>query len=388
MISFDCQPQNETPNLESFYFMYLRNNKLTLRPPYQRSVCWTQEQKSELLDTIMGRCPMPPFLVYKYENEMECIDGQNRLTTIKEYYEQTPPCAQNHDTRPFAWVVHHLGNIENSENKKKQDIQRTEYIFYQETPEFATYLQNLNKKNNRKGKEYRFMTEEEKARFNDYGLVAQMIKTPLNPDQRKAIFNKWQNGSSISQCDALKNEDSPFCQWVVSSGIEGRLVPKVACLLKSKSKNWLFDIFRLLSIFMQPVPLSYGMISTLQARTAMKTLVTVSQEEMEPVVEQLESFLDKMEYLHIFGHKMTISLLLFYAYEWHVYPSRQSAMENRDFMLGFTGRTLTDHSSEHSTLNNGPQVRHFLDYFPQLENEFIHHYSHFLEKSAQKSHSF
>jgi uncharacterized protein with ParB-like and HNH nuclease domain len=85
-ISFDCQPNNTQKAIQSVYTeLLMSDDKLNRRPAYQRNLVWTDEQKSYLIDTIMTNCPMPIFLLYMYDpdEEYECIDGQNRLTTIK-----------------------------------------------------------------------------------------------------------------------------------------------------------------------------------------------------------------------------------------------------------------------------------------------------------------
>jgi len=349
-ISFDCQPHNETPNLEAFYAMYLEKNKLTLRPAYQRNACWDDRQKSALIDTIMGLCPMPPFLIYKYDEDMECIDGQNRLTTIKEYKEQEP----NDLKKPFAWII--------------QLDDKTEYVYYKSSPAFEQYVTEMNKKKKSKGKEYRFMTNAEMSRFNDYGLVAQMIKTKLTFDQRKAIFQKWQNGSSISQCDALKNQDTPFCNWVVSDGIEGRLGKPISLYLKSGSQNWLFDVVRLLRVFLsKDNGPAYSIISTLQSRSEMAKK-EFDKAAFDEAAKKLEKFLDAIKPLKTLSKTMKISFLLGYAYIWYTMEdTKRNVLEDEAFMLQHATVSLANKDANHSTLNNGPAVKSFLDQFDNFK---------------------
>lgn len=361
-IRFDCQPQNETPNLEAFYIMYLKDNKLTLRPAYQRNACWNDEQKTNLIDTIMKRCPMPTFLIYKYDEEMECIDGQNRLTTIKEYKEQLPPSEIN-NRRPFAWIIDHYD--------EDGDIIKTEYVYYEETPDFKVYITDLNNKNKKKSKEYRFMTGSEKSRFNDYGLVAQMIKNKLTFDQRKEIFNKWQNGSSISQCDALKNENTPFCNWVVSNRIEHSLGELISKYLKSSKKNWLFDVVRMLRVFLDEAnPPSYAIISTLQTRNILKSS-EFDKDKYDSAKLKLEKFLNSITPLQEIKKYITISYLLTYAYLWYINKeeSSRSILENKEFMINFAKKSIENKDHNHSTLNNGPQIKSFMEMFPQIQQD-------------------
>ena len=364
-VSFGCQPHNETPNIEAFYHMYLKSNNLTLRPPYQRNPCWVEEQQSGLIDTIMNRCPMPPFLIYKHgDDPMECIDGQNRLGTIQKYMEQSPPTEGN-PIKPFAWKIDQM-------DEKTGEIVKTEYVFYNETPEFKTYVDELNRKNKNKGKVYRFMTPHEQTLFNDYGLVAQMIKTYLTFDQRKAIFNKWQNGSSISQCDHLKNEDTPICKWVLSSNIERRLGDKITQLLKSGSKNWMFDVVRLLRVFVCDThDATFSVVSTLKARTIVKSINGFDEAIYELAAQRVEQFLYSISKLAELNPKITISFLLVWAFLWiKSDASRRERMTKPEFMIPFAKSSMSNELLSHSTLNNGPQVKLFLESVSTIEKEF------------------
>jgi hypothetical protein len=306
----------------------------------------------------MALCPMPPFLIYKFDLEMECIDGQNRLTTIKEYQEQEP----TDDYKPFAWIIAH--------HDETGELAKTEYVYFKETPAFAKYVQEMNKKNLKKGKAYRFMNETEKTRFNDYGLVAQMIKTKLTLDQRKAIFNKWQNGSSITQCDSLKNDNTPFCNWIVADGIERRLGAKISEYLKAGNKNWLFDVVRLLRVFLKENnPPSYSILSTLQARTATGKSTDFNKADYDAAVCKAEKFLDSVAPLKTLKKKMYISFLLSYAYLWYNTKDEQkrTAMEQPAFMIEFANKSLDTTTLNHSTLNNGPQLNQFMEKFDTIQ---------------------
>lgn len=295
---------------------------------------------------------MPPFLIYKYDEEIECIDGQNRLTTIRDYQEQGPP-SETQPKVPFAWIRH-------------TEDDRIEYVYYQETPAFLKWTTEMNKRYEKRGKLYRFLDKTERARFNDYGLVAQMIKTKLTPDQRKAIFNKWQNGSSISQCDALKNEDTPFCCWIVSNGIEGRLGDRIAKYLKAAKNNWLFDVYRLLQVFLsEKSTIEDCIISTIKARTGMKDPAFNAEEYMAAVIKA-EKFLEAVAPLMELQKLMKISFLLTYAYLWYSKkdPVERSILEKKDFMLSFARTSLEDES--HSTLNNGPKETQYKKSIPHI----------------------
>lgn len=70
------------------YMLELMNeNLIELNPGYQRRRVWKDNKKKSLLiESLMLRIPIPAF--YFYENEdgvYQVIDGQQRLTTIKEF---------------------------------------------------------------------------------------------------------------------------------------------------------------------------------------------------------------------------------------------------------------------------------------------------------------
>ncbi len=65
----------------------IEQNLIELNPGYQRRSVWKDNKKKSLLiESLMLRIPIPAF--YFYENEdgkYQVIDGQQRLTTIKEF---------------------------------------------------------------------------------------------------------------------------------------------------------------------------------------------------------------------------------------------------------------------------------------------------------------
>lgn len=354
-ISFDCQPQNETPSLDAFYHSYLRNpEKLNLHPVYQRSPCWTREQKIELLDSINGYCPMPPVLIYKHEGDpTECIDGQNRLRTIKDYIEQT---SASNDNKPFPWIITH-------------EDETTEYVYYKETDDFKVYIEAMNLKYKKKGKSFRCMTDRERDRFNDYSLVAQIIRTKLTFEQRKIMFNKWQNGTRISQCDALKNTDTPLCNWIVSKKIEESIGDQLSMYLKSGKRNWLFDVIRLLRAFNPKYNnLSDLIISSLKARTILQSDEKIDEVFYEHLAEQAKEFLQLMQPLVELKSELTISFVLQWVYYYLGGDNEiRKNMIRKEWMIPCAKSFITDKEISYSTLNNGPKAEEFIKCIPLIE---------------------
>lgn len=358
-ISFDCQPNNTQKAILSVYNELLcSDDKLNRRPAYQRSLVWDDDQKSMLIDTIMTNCPMPIFLLYMndQDEEYECIDGQNRLTTIKEYIEQN-----SIDTPPFPYKI------------KKNGIQEFIYYLHERTKEgMQKYCDELNKKRRNKNnpKLYRLMTNGEKKRFDKYELTLSQIKTKLTFDQRKQIFMRWQNGTGISQCDAFKNEPYPYCEYVVNNSLDRNLTETVCSFLKSKRNNWLWDVYRLLNSF-QKDELKDVILSSIQARTIIQNDKTTTDAQFKENQIKLEKILTKLKPLEALKNSMYLSFLLGFIYLWRKsQPHIRSIAEKGEFLLDFAKESLENEEHNHSTLNNGPQVKEFMGSFTEFRNCF------------------
>lgn len=66
----------------------LQSGDYLLRPEYQRRHRWSNEKKSRLIESLVMNVPIPPIFLYEYEySRYEVMDGLQRLSTIKEFYE-------------------------------------------------------------------------------------------------------------------------------------------------------------------------------------------------------------------------------------------------------------------------------------------------------------
>ncbi len=156
-LSFNIQPHTTSKSIFSAYNELLSDDQLNRKPAYQRSPVWSRDQKSNLIDSIMRNIPMPIFLLYMHGNTNECIDGQNRLTTIKQYMEQGAPVedSENKELEPFPWVL-------------KGDIKQ--YIFFDNKKNTEAMKAWMDKKNQMKSRKksqtiFRFMNDEETRKF-------------------------------------------------------------------------------------------------------------------------------------------------------------------------------------------------------------------------------
>ena len=70
----------------------LESDELSIQPKYQRRrTAWPLTAKTALIDTILNNFPLPPIYLRDYVNEegkrkKEIIDGQQRVSTIVEFY--------------------------------------------------------------------------------------------------------------------------------------------------------------------------------------------------------------------------------------------------------------------------------------------------------------
>lgn len=76
---------------------FTRENKLVPRPEFQRRLVWTTEDKIRFMDTILKGLPFPeiyvangPVDVDTGEGQQLLVDGQQRVTTICDYFSGDP----------------------------------------------------------------------------------------------------------------------------------------------------------------------------------------------------------------------------------------------------------------------------------------------------------
>jgi hypothetical protein len=360
---FKSQPTSSNKAISSAYNELLKSSDFQLRPLYQRDVVWDQEQMINLIDTIMSMMPMPVFLLYMCISDCkECIDGQNRLTTIKRYIEQTPTS----DTL-FPWIKYHQDSDGN--------VDKVEYIYYR-NPATETVMQSFCDEQNKalkgrsKGRKlYRLMTIEETDRFDSYDLNLSIIKEKLDFEQRKAIFLRWQSGTGISQCDRYKNEDYPFCELVRDKELERNLGTTISNILNSGRVNWLFDLYRLLNIFLnngrEPA------MSTIKARTMIKKEQAPDSEELAKytvAVNECKEFLSAISH---YTNKLYQTQLFGYAALYvKAAPHVKQHMVDPTFMTNFLESIIPKDKEERkdclNTLNNGPQASAFSTHFNSI----------------------
>ncbi|MGI6474652.1 MAG: DUF262 domain-containing protein [Thermoactinomyces vulgaris] len=71
----------------------LPKKKITIElPKFQRNLVWKEKNKIEFIESLKKGYPFGTLLLYKQEDKddiFSLIDGLQRSSTIKDYYEQT-----------------------------------------------------------------------------------------------------------------------------------------------------------------------------------------------------------------------------------------------------------------------------------------------------------
>lgn len=147
----------------------MKNEELLTRPYYQRRLVWTNADKEKFIDTILQGLPFPE--VYLCQGELDTenlktvyyvVDGQQRLTTIKNYIEgnliikEIPAYKDlNKDQQTefvnYPVVVRQLGKIPEEKikmifdrlNKTDYTLNVTELIYAQYQGEYISLARKL-----------------------------------------------------------------------------------------------------------------------------------------------------------------------------------------------------------------------------------------------------
>ena len=74
--------------LPSFAESMKKQKYIDLRPFYQRRLRWDKNKQSRLIESFLINIPVPPIIFFEREyNFYEVMDGQQRMTAIKDFYE-------------------------------------------------------------------------------------------------------------------------------------------------------------------------------------------------------------------------------------------------------------------------------------------------------------
>jgi uncharacterized protein with ParB-like and HNH nuclease domain len=88
---------------------HLREGRLIPRPDFQRRLVWNNRDKSAFLETVLLNYPFPEVYVAAGEVDVETgegkellVDGQQRLTTLRQYFTASPDLVLYGGVKPYA----------------------------------------------------------------------------------------------------------------------------------------------------------------------------------------------------------------------------------------------------------------------------------------------
>ena len=87
----------------------IRNEVLIPRPEFQRRLVWSNKHKSAFIQTVLDGYPFPEIYIAAGEVDPDTgegkemlVDGQQRLTTLKQYFEASPDLRLSRGVTPYS----------------------------------------------------------------------------------------------------------------------------------------------------------------------------------------------------------------------------------------------------------------------------------------------
>ena len=87
----------------------IRNEVLIPRPEFQRRLVWSNKHKSAFIQTVLDGYPFPEIYIAAGEVDPDTgagtemlVDGQQRLTTLKQYFEASPDLRLSKEITPYS----------------------------------------------------------------------------------------------------------------------------------------------------------------------------------------------------------------------------------------------------------------------------------------------
>jgi len=82
--------ESNREQLPNFVDALKRPGWMEVRPHYQRRLRWDDERQSKLIESFIMNIPVPPLFVYEADlAKYEVMDGQQRITAIRDFYSNT-----------------------------------------------------------------------------------------------------------------------------------------------------------------------------------------------------------------------------------------------------------------------------------------------------------
>lgn len=140
------------------------NKQIDLNAKYQRDVVWKDEQKSAFINSVFKNI-VPNNIILNLDsktNKFICVDGKQRVTSLYEFRKNKIPLEWDNET-----------------------------LYYDKVPD-----------DYKKNKNYRTMTNQEKAKF-DNRSVPVVKYTDLSYEDQVDIFNRIQKGAKLTSGEII-----------------------------------------------------------------------------------------------------------------------------------------------------------------------------------------
>lgn len=199
------KPSVTNPTIADVYHL-IDEAKLILRPDFQRKFVWTHEHQEAFIDTILNGLPFPEIYVCEGEVDVQklrttrlVIDGQQRLTTIRNYIEgrqdqqlskipvyQSLTQMQKQDFLSYQIVMRDLGKVDEDTTReifrrinltkfKLDDVEIHNAVYDGQFIQAAKYvLENVNLE------QYGVLRESEFTRMADLHFILLVMATIEN----------------------------------------------------------------------------------------------------------------------------------------------------------------------------------------------------------------
>ncbi len=104
----------------------IKSNEINIRPDFQRGEVWPASKKKMLIDTMLREWPIPPIHLVRVEDgSLEVLDGQQRLTSIRDFIENR--ISIDGTIQPFDEEIFSLNGLK---YKKLSEEQRKKFDRY------------------------------------------------------------------------------------------------------------------------------------------------------------------------------------------------------------------------------------------------------------------
>ncbi|KAL1726728.1 hypothetical protein EV714DRAFT_276261 [Schizophyllum commune] len=166
---FDRKRRTENMSVADIYRLVTKGI-INLNAEYQREVVWTVDKQSSLIDSIMQNIHIPP-LIFSMENNsdiMTCMDGKQRITSIKRFMDGEIPLKDSRSGKRY-WFC---GNPKTKTSTRQQ------------------------------------IDEDSRDRFTRTQIVL-VYYDNITIEQEREIFGRVQNGVALTPAERMRAINSP-----------------------------------------------------------------------------------------------------------------------------------------------------------------------------------